>query len=82
MLPKGCAIQIFYMSACFKKQQKKMHSNLCELREKKSGFKQENLWGMIFFERLLYKVEYLEKDKPDVIYFVDVFISWIYSTLY
>lgn len=40
-----------------------MHSNLCELREKKSGFKQENLWGMIFFERLLYKVEYLEKDK-------------------
>lgn len=60
-----------------------MHSNLCELREKKiSGFKQENLWGMIFFERLLYTVEYLEKDKPDVIYFVDVFISWIYSTLY
>lgn len=60
-----------------------MHSNLCELREKKkSGFKQENLWGMIFFGRLLYKVEYLEKDKPDVIYFVDVFISWIYSTLY
>lgn len=37
---------------------------------------------MIFFERLLYTVEYLEKDKPDVIYFVDVFISWIYSTLY
>lgn len=51
-------------------------------RKKKSGFKQENLWGMIFFERLLYKVEYSEKDKPDVIYFVDVFISWIYSTLY
>lgn len=38
--------------------------------------------GNDIFERLLYKVEYLEKDKPDVIYFVDVFISWIYSTLY
>lgn len=65
-----------------KKNQKKMHSNLCELREKNQVLKRKNPWGMIFFERLLYTVEYLEKDEPDVIYFVDVFISWIYSTLY
>lgn len=53
-----------------------MQSNLCELKETKIRFNYKNLRECYFFGRLLYKVEYLgEKDKPDVIYFVDVFIS-------